>query len=281
MTLSVQDNDQKQASLLCLVQGISNVGVTVWISNDNENNRGTSLGSRFNIISTAFVRPSSTHLFVLHYGNTITHILVPLSKKSPSPPLSNGSLETHHSSNPYSESLPTIILPASPYMHLNYHMSSASSKEVNTLIITSPFNVDLGTLIFPPIFNEDEDTPSKQNVLAQISHLVSAENLISFALLSLPNDQFSSSDSVACVPETESNNILDSPEVALSGEANQSFCNEDEFPEEPDLRMTHDLLLLLTIRIIVFKLLIFDLLMTGTAILQTCRIVTQNPKYTD
>ncbi|XP_075451000.1 pre T-cell antigen receptor alpha [Ascaphus truei] len=119
---------------------------------------------------------------------------------------------------------------------------------------------------------------STQSIEGHRTHLLSppsSEELSTFALLSLPSKEFSSWTSVGCfVAEAGSEGVRTSFSLSIPGEALKAVCYEDEMPLEPALRMRRDSLLLQTFRLMILKLVTFDLLVTCLALLETWSNVT-------
>ncbi|XP_072280787.1 uncharacterized protein [Pyxicephalus adspersus] len=264
---SVLDNEQNQFNLLCLVNTMPAAIITMWISNTNEASEIISDGIQMIII------PAST---------TQRYFLTTL-KSDQSPVFAvpsyvgcfffPGNIGFHFSKFFSANSLSTIFPPTSLNMPLHSVMFSLSSSKQAIYIIPSPFHHS--SFIFQSVFSENDNSDpltsnSQQYHNIQIGHLVLAGNFHNFTYLSLLIQRLKTQDSTASffLTETESVNLDDT----LAGESNHALCYNEDFSLALALRMKQDFLLVLAIRILAFKLLIFDLLVTWIGMLQKYRL---------
>ncbi|KAM5140467.1 uncharacterized protein ACMZJ9_014322 [Mantella aurantiaca] len=240
---SVLDNGQNQANLLCLVNSRPDAIITMWISNTNETSEKTSVGTETNIMPA-----SSTQQYYFASRSDQSPIFVVPSHESLSSLSYTGDVGFQLSISLSVKRLPIIA----PFTSLNmpFHsvaISLTSTKE-DSNFSPSPFQQDLRIHVGQPVLTG---------------------NLHNFAHLSLPIDSLRLWDSAASCFLAEAENV-DINDITLSGE--HSLCYDEEFSMALAFHMKQDFLLVLAIRIIVFKLFIFDLLLTWIALLQTCRL---------
>ncbi|XP_069611883.1 uncharacterized protein [Ranitomeya imitator] len=242
----------------------------MWFLNGNQSQSGIFQTSRLNV---ATVRMSSNWEYLIQHGISRPHILVPLNHSWP--PASEN-LETFGSSQ-----RPRVIYwPALPNTLLSsWEFSSSSSN--NKAFIPS-LGGHLGSLNPSSFITENVNLllPSLhlQDLGVQISHIVSPETLHFSALSSQAAE--TSLDAVTCfVVKPENDDMLGYQEI-ISGGTDHPFCNEEKLPVELGHHMTQNVLLLLTVKIITIKLIIFDLLMTGAAMVETCQKCL-SPKFTE
>ncbi|XP_077309989.1 uncharacterized protein LOC143929925 [Lithobates pipiens] len=262
---SVLDNGQNQFNLVCLVNSRPDAIFTVWISNVNETNKGTLGGIQMNIIPA-----SSTQQYIYSSGNGQTPVFVVPSPGGPASLFSTRNAGFQLSISLSIKKLPIIA----PFTSLNTLLHSlvpslSSSKEVSNFV-PSPFR-ESGLIVLPELTesnNADSLTSvSQQDLNIHIGQPVLTGNLQNFAHLRIPFDSLQLWDSVgSCfLGQTESVDIND---IILSGESSHSLCYDEDFSTALALHVKQDFLFVLAIRIIVFKLFIFDLLVTWIAVLQ-------------
>ncbi|XP_075697523.1 uncharacterized protein LOC142663107 [Rhinoderma darwinii] len=227
----------------------------------------------FHTLNAATVRIIGNQQYLLQYGLRRPHIIVPISKTSPRSSPSSENLETHSSS-------PTSIYWPSPATALlrSWEFSTPSSAFIPALV-----NGDLDPPNTPPFMSENINPlvlPSLrvQDVGAQISHVVSPETL-HFSALSSPHTNKFPDIATCFVAKTGHDEVLENQEI-ISGERDRP-CDEQKLPVELGHHLMQNVVLLLAMKIVIFKLIIFDLLMTGAALVETCREFLQTPKFPD
>ncbi|XP_071986500.1 uncharacterized protein [Engystomops pustulosus] len=238
---SLQDDGHNQTSFLCLMPEVYDMATTMWSQGGNHSQSRNVFISRLN---AATVRITSKRQYLLQYGDLRPHLLAPLSpsdRRESSPAI-------FWSSPPYSLlmswefSSPSRLDPA--FVPSLDHLGSFMDKDVNPLLKPSSHLQDLG---------------------ASTSHIVSPETLQLSALSSL----FELPDPVMCsVAQAEHDEERENHEV-LSGGNYQPVCNEEKPAAELGHHMMQDALLLMAMKTITLKLIIFDLLMTGAAMMET------------
>ncbi|XP_073451366.1 uncharacterized protein [Aquarana catesbeiana] len=262
---SVLDNGLNQVNLVCLVNSRPDAIFTVWISNVNETNKRTLDGIQMNIMPA-----SSTQQYIYSSGNDQPPVFV-----VPSPGGPSSFFSTRNAGFQLSISLSIKRLPIiAPFTSLNMPLHSAvpslsSSKEVRNFV-PSPFR-ESGLIVTPELTESNNagslTSDSQQDLNIHIGQPVLTGNLQNFAHLSLPIDSLKLWDSAAScfLAQAESVDIND---IILSGRSSRSLCYDEDFSTALALRVKQDFLFVLAIRIIVFKLLIIDLLVTWIAVLQ-------------
>ncbi|KAM4694981.1 uncharacterized protein O3C94_005386 isoform 2-T2 [Discoglossus pictus] len=215
-----RQEDGEQSQLLCLVQGVSDVSVTIWFSNGNGTNLGTTHEISPRPSPKSMVRPRNQQLTLLSRQGLLYNLpnvlsnLIPASSEGLSPRL----------------------------------ISSSSSQGPSSQLFSTPYS----------------EGPS-----SQLLSSTSKEGLSMFSMMSLSSEELRSWDSVTCfVAEAIGSNVWKSPRLDYPGDALSDLCHEVNYSLESALILTLDVLLLLMLRLMIFKLAAFNLLMTCAAILE-------------
>ncbi|XP_063297644.1 uncharacterized protein LOC134586062 [Pelobates fuscus] len=225
----VQEEDEPQGKLLCMVQGMFDTNVTIWFSNGNGTNIGTFQLSNPNISSSLSVTKSSNH----HH---------PLS------PLTSVSFRTFLS--PPSRREDVIILARSSTHSIgNHHSTHYSSGAVNSQLVFRPTKRDSHNLLPSHFSNEDI------GVFVLLSLPIDELRLWSSV--------------ACFVTESGKAKVWSSKNLSLPGEDVDTMCVEEELPLDSALHLRWDFLQLLTLRILALKALSFNLLLTCASVLQT------------
>ncbi|OCT79639.1 uncharacterized protein LOC108716104 isoform X1 [Xenopus laevis] len=95
------------------------------------------------------------------------------------------------------------------------------------------------------------------------------ENLGAYAILSLPTEELKDWGSITClVADAGTRNVWHQKSFEIQGEVEGKSCHEERHSEELGNQHRFTCVSVLTLRLIVWKLLTFDLLMTSVAILE-------------